>query len=199
MSGCCTAKETAKTKAELPAHVAQILAAHRAAFRDFLIARVRDRSLAEDVLHDVYARAIDHLDELRDEESAVAWFYRSLRNALIDHVRRVQSAARALDAFADESESSLPALDRAPAKPCPCVTRIARSLKPEYATILQRVDVEGMSLKAFAADQGISASNAAVRAFRAREALRRQVMVVCGTCADGGCVDCTCPDPAAAK
>jgi RNA polymerase sigma-70 factor (ECF subfamily) len=69
------------------------------------------------------------------------------------------------------------------------------TLKPEYAEALQRIDVEGMPVKAFAEDQGISASNAGVRVFRAREALRRQVVRSCGTCAEHGCVDCTCGKP----
>ena len=37
-----------------------------------------------------------------------------------------------------------------------------------------------------------SSNNAAVRVFRAREALRKQVARACGACATHGCVDCTC-------
>jgi RNA polymerase sigma-70 factor (ECF subfamily) len=49
-----------------------------------------------------------------------------------------------------------------------------------------------MPVKDFAAAEGISATNAGVRVFRAREALRRQVVRSCGTCAEHGCIDCTC-------
>ena len=40
-----------------------------------------------------------------------------------------------------------------------------------------------------------------VRVFRAREALRRQVAASCGTCAEHGCIACTCTtdDPGAKK
>ena len=44
----------------------------------------------------------------------------------------------------------------------------------------------------FATTAGISSSNAAVRVFRAREALRLQVKRCCGACADDNCRDCTC-------
>jgi hypothetical protein len=42
----------------------------------------------------------------------------------------------------------------------------------------------------------LSASNAGVRVFRAREALKKRVTQSCGTCAEHGCVDCTCQTPA---
>ena len=49
-----------------------------------------------------------------------------------------------------------------------------------------------MAVKDYAAEAGITSNNAAVRVFRAREALRKQVARSCGTCADHGCLDCTC-------
>jgi RNA polymerase sigma-70 factor (ECF subfamily) len=33
---------------------------------------------------------------------------------------------------------------------------------------------------------------AGVRVFRAREALKKRVMESCGTCAEHGCLNCTC-------
>jgi RNA polymerase sigma-70 factor (ECF subfamily) len=75
---------------------------------------------------------------------------------------------------------------------CKCVGKLAGTLKPEYADALRRIDVEGTPVKAYADQAGISANNAGVRVFRAREALRKQVARSCGTCAEHGCVDCTC-------
>jgi len=65
-------------------------------------------------------------------------------------------------------------------------------LKPEYAAALKRVDVDGIAVQEFAAEAGITANNASVRLFRAREALRNRVSATCRTCADHGCLDCTC-------
>lgn len=47
----------------------------------------------------------------------------------------------------------------------------------------------GTPVKAFAEQKGLSASNAAVRVFRAREALKKRVTESCGACAEHGCVD----------
>lgn len=65
----------------------------------------------------------------------------------------------------------------------------------EYADALRRIEVEGVSVKDYADRIGISSSNAGVRVLRAREALRKQVVRSCGTCADHGCLDCTCGAP----
>ena len=75
---------------------------------------------------------------------------------------------------------------------CACVGRLANTLKPEYAEVLRAVDVEETPVKAFAEAAGLTASNAGVRLFRAREALRKEVTASCGTCAEHGCLDCSC-------
>jgi hypothetical protein len=54
-----------------------------------------------------------------------------------------------------------------------------------------------MSVKAFAEAVAITPNNASVRLFRGREALREQLRSACGTCAEHGCLDCTCGGPAA--
>jgi RNA polymerase sigma-70 factor (ECF subfamily) len=75
---------------------------------------------------------------------------------------------------------------------CRCIGELAGTLKPEYAAALKRVEVDGLAIKEYADEAGISSNNGAVRVFRAREALRKQVARSCGTCADHGCLDCTC-------
>ena len=76
------------------------------------------------------------------------------------------------------------------------MSTLAETLKPEYAVALKRIEVDGVAVKDFAAEAGITSNNSAVRVFRAREALRQQVRKSCGTCATHGCVDCTCGAPA---
>jgi RNA polymerase sigma-70 factor (ECF subfamily) len=65
-------------------------------------------------------------------------------------------------------------------------------LKPEYAAAIRRVDLDGVPVKAFAEEQGISPNNAAVRLHRAHDALKKQVTLSCGLCAEHGCYNCQC-------
>ena len=176
------------------ASLATLVENHRVFLR-FLERRVGSRETAEDLLQEAFGRAITRVESLRDDESAVAWFYRLLRNAVIDHYRRRATAGSALERFAAELDEAVPPPEVAD-QVCGCVSRLAGTLKPEYADALEAIDVKGMPVKDYAAAHGITANNAGVRVFRARQALRSQVIASCGTCAEHGCLDCSCGKPA---
>ena len=170
--------------------VAELVRNHRELLR-FVERRVGNRAEAEDILQDAFVRSVKQADSVRDTDASSAWFRRMLKNAIIDRFRRRGAAERAYEAFANELEETTPALE-ARALVCECIRTLAQTLKPEYATALERVDVDEVSLQQFATEAGISANNASVRLHRAREALRKRVTTTCGTCADHGCIDCTC-------
>jgi len=170
--------------------VKQVLVDNHRELLRFLERRVGRRDLAEDILQEAFARGLEKIETLREGEAVLPWFYRTLRNATVDHWRRRSASDRALERFAQEVETTAePELADAV---CRCVTRLADTLKPEYAAALKRIELDGASLESFAEEQGITKNNAAVRVFRAREALRRRVATSCGTCAEHGCLDCTC-------
>jgi RNA polymerase sigma factor (sigma-70 family) len=170
------------------------MAENRRAFLSFLERRVGRREIAEDVLQDAFARSLDRVP-LGDEETVLAWFYRVLRNAVIDHYRRQGASGRALDALARElTDEAQPSPDERDAV-CRCVARLSETLKPEYALALRRVEVDGVSVQDYAAETGITPNNAGVRLFRARQTLRKRVVHWCGDCAERGCVDCSCGEP----
>ncbi len=177
-----------------PAPLAALVANQRAFLR-FLERRVGDRATAEDLLQDAFARAVRSVEDLREEESAVAWFYRMLRNAVVDHYRRRGSSKRALETFARELDTVVPSTG-VHDEVCGCISRLATTLKPEYAEVLREVEVGGRPLKEYAEGHGITPNNAAVRVHRARQALRKQVIAACGVCATHGCVDCRCREDA---
>lgn len=166
------------------------LVSQRHEFLGFLERKLGSRATAEDILQEAFERSLDKVDQLEQEESARAWFYRVLRNAVIDHQRRAGVAQKRLDELARELEQAPePELDAAV---CQCVSGVAASLKPEYAEVLRAVEVEGIAVKDFAASSGITPNSAAVRVFRARQALKQQLKRCCGSCADNECRDCTC-------
>jgi RNA polymerase sigma-70 factor (ECF subfamily) len=175
-----------------PEALAALVASHRE-FLAFVERRVGDRALAEEILQDALVKSLDRVGEIR--ESVIGWFYRVLRNAIVDHMRRRAAHGRRLEALAAELESEGVQDPELHNVVCRCVAKLAATLKPEYADALKRIDVEGTAVNAYADEKGISASNAGVRVFRAREALRKQVARSCGTCAEHGCLDCTCDAP----
>jgi RNA polymerase sigma factor (sigma-70 family) len=181
------------TETNAGADAMQRLVSHRHEFLGFLQRRLGDRALAEDILQAAFTRSLSKLEQIEHDESAVAWFYRVLRNAVTDHQRRSGTAARHLAELS--RQLSEPAEPETYAAVCQCVKGLAATLKPEYAAALQAVEVEGLAVKDFAAAAGISQNNAGVRLFRAREALKLQLKRCCGACADDNCHDCTCHAP----
>jgi RNA polymerase sigma factor (sigma-70 family) len=177
--------------AESPAPVATLLENHRAFLR-YLQRRVGDRALAEDILQDAFAKLAARPEQAPADEAIVPWFYRTLRNAAIDQFRRRGAADRAHEAFARELETHEHPSEEMQAEICGCVSRLAATLKPEYAEALTAIEIGGTPVKVFAEQKGLSSGNAAVRVFRAREALKKRVTESCGTCAEHGCLNCTC-------
>jgi RNA polymerase sigma factor (sigma-70 family) len=161
-------------------------------FLKFLESKVGSRETAEDLLQEAFTRHLHRTDEIPTER-VVAWFYRVLRNAAIDHHRRRSVRDRRLALFAQDMEESVAPSSDLHQEICQCVSRLAATLKPEYEAALREVDVEGTAVTAFAERHGLSPSNAGVRVFRARQALRQRVRQSCGTCAEHGCLNCTCP------
>jgi RNA polymerase sigma factor (sigma-70 family) len=179
--------------------VVRLLANHQR-FLDFLTPRVSKREDAEEILQEAFVRGLQKAGEIRDEESAVAWFYRLLRNSVIDHYRRTAAGRKAIEAHARETPEVDPGFDADLERTvCECVNDLVPLLKPEYSDLIRRVDLGGANVTSVADEIGISPGNARVRLHRARAALRDELEKSCRTCAAHGCIDCTCSrtEPAA--
>jgi RNA polymerase sigma factor (sigma-70 family) len=184
-----------KAAAGLSPAVLRVLVANHDRFLAFLARRVRRRDAAQEILQDAFVRSLARGGALREDESAVAWFYRLLRNALVDHARSESIQRRGLAALSRQVDSHHP--DGAPDQElldavCACVTGLVGTLRSDYATAIRRVDLDGQPLQDFAAATGITRGNAAVRLHRARQALRRRLEESCGACASHGCYQCEC-------
>src|SRR5689334_16789747 len=85
--------------------VVATLVANRREFLAFVERRVGgDRALAEEILQDAFVRTLDRAVEIR--ESAVGWFYRVLRNAIIDRSRRAKVERARIETLAHEPPPS---------------------------------------------------------------------------------------------
>ncbi|WP_164008247.1 RNA polymerase sigma factor [Pyxidicoccus trucidator] len=160
-------------------------------FLSFLERRVGSRAVAEEILQSAFVKTLEKGGALRDGEGAVTWFYRLLRNALVDHYRKQAAEGRALEREAREATEATddPELK---ATVCACVGELLPTLKPEYADLVRKVDLEERGVTDVAKEEGITANNAGVRLHRARQALKKQLERSCGTCATHGCLDCSC-------
>lgn len=159
--------------------------------REQLLALVRRRGGgkvdAEEVLHVALERALQRAEQVRNPARVDAWVGRVVRNVLIDELRKKQVPVVSVD------ELELAAVvDKA--GDCWCVLVQAEQLKPEYASILRRVIVDGVSVTQVAAELGITPNNAMVRLHRARTALKERMKSHCGTTNARSCSDCGCEE-----
>ena len=162
------------------------------AFTAFARARVGDPHLAADVVQDSLLKAVKSANQLRDNESVTAWFYRILRRTLIDLYRSRAANQRMVDRLEQELNAPPDAQEERTA--CACVEALMPTLKPDYAELIRRLDLERQPADEVGAVLGLNANNLRVRHHRARQQLRERLEQTCRMCAKHGCLNCTCQE-----
>ena len=164
----------------------------RQKFLDYVRRRVADPELAEDILQDSLVRAVEAAPSLRDEARLAPWFRSILQNAIVDAYRR-RGVERKHVGEAELEE--LPAESEEDAVICACFQALVPTLKPEYAELIQTLDLGREAPEATAKRLGITPNNLKVRRHRARQALRQRLEETCRACAEHHCLNCTCHSP----
>jgi RNA polymerase sigma-70 factor (ECF subfamily) len=142
---------------------------------------------AEEILQAGLERALERAEQLRHPAQAEAWVARVVRNVLMDELRKRASPLQPIDDV-DVPTVESNSLD------CSCVIAQVERLKPEHASILRRVVVDGVPATLVAQELGLTPNNAMVRLHRARAALKKQMSEHCGTTSSRACSDCGCAE-----
>jgi RNA polymerase sigma-70 factor, ECF subfamily len=128
------------------------------------------RQDAEDVFQEVFIRAWQHLDELRDDDALRPWLGQLTRRLAVDRIRsgaREQARAELEIAFALSAEDAMFLLDESLA-----VRGAIEDLPEVQRDVVNRFFVLGQSYAEIADDLGIAEGTVASRICRARERLR---------------------------
>jgi RNA polymerase sigma factor (sigma-70 family) len=170
------------------------LLSHLHEFLAFARGRLGDPDLAADVVQESLLKALKSAPETRDVENVRAWFYQILRRTIIDLHRRKQTEANAAEKL--ELEFGLTPGSEDERVVCACLGRLLPALKPDYAVLIQRIDLAGESPEKVSVELSITRNNLTVRLHRARQQLKERLETTCRMCATHGCLDCTCDTPA---
>ena len=162
------------------------LLSHQQRFLQFVERRVGSATEAEEILQQSLVRAIENADQLSDDSRVVAWFYRILRNAIVDFWRSQARETRQVEALAAELGDAHEPPPQIEAELCRCFEPLLDQINPGYAELLRRVDLRGERPVAVAADLGLTANNTMVRLHRARTSLRERLVATCQRCAAHG-------------
>lgn len=178
-----------------PDPIQQILNA-RASFLSFLPKRIRDAGVAQDLFQQSVLRAIERRSSLRRREDAMAWFGTILRHTLVDHLRKRSVEARGKKAYRraliHSGHGKVSPFEEVADNPCVCAYVLLPTLRPSYAELIRRIDLEGESSKAVAQDLAMTRNNLRVRLHRARQVLRARLVRFCGPCCERSCRNCRC-------
>ena len=169
----------------------EALSAARSQYLAIVRRRVSDPDLAEDILQEALLRAFRAAPDIDDGDRLATWFYRVLRNAVVDAYRRRDVQVRRTERLHEDHD--LPDLSGADERTlCECFRALLPALRPEYAAVPSAVDLDERPVPEVAQELGLTTNNLNVRRHRARRALRKSLEATCRVCADHGCLDCTC-------
>jgi RNA polymerase sigma-70 factor (ECF subfamily) len=178
---------------ELGPDVVERLLRRKAQLLRFLARRVGSRADAEDVLQTALLRLVAKQRTLRRTDRVVPWFYRILENLVVDWHRRQAAAGEARGRIAADAAARGAWMDAELFREvCGCVWDVLAALRPEYAEIVRRVELDEQPLRQAARELGLTPNNASVRLHRARRALLEGLRLTCGACFEHGCLECFC-------
>ncbi|MDP1647828.1 MAG: sigma-70 family RNA polymerase sigma factor [Rubrivivax sp.] len=152
--------------------------AHEGELRGYLRHRMTDPGVADDVLQDVFVKAMRQGQGFCALDNPRAWLFQVARNAVVDRLR----TAHDHEPLTDELVARTP-LNAEPMAPidalAECVLRTLGELPPEDAAIVRACDLEGQTQRAYARANGLSLPAAKSRLLRARQRLRDRLTRVC--------------------
>jgi RNA polymerase sigma-70 factor (ECF subfamily) len=155
--------------------VAAAWQAHEAELRGYLRHRVGDDATADDILQDVFVKAMRQGRGFCVLDNPRAWLFQVARNAIVDRLRETRTS--------DELPDDLPAPAPEPVAPVDaltgCLTRVLGELPAADAGILRACDLEGQTVNAFAVANGLGLAAAKSRLRRARQRLRDRLTAAC--------------------
>ena len=165
---------------------------HKTEIRGFLSNRSGCASTAEDLLQEVFLKALLQGKQFCDLENPRAWLFHVARNLLIDRLRLTKEQVPLPEDLTAESVSGFEPVDLL----SHCLPRVLSELSPEDREAIMLCDMQGVTQKEYAQQQGLSLPAAKSRVQRARLRLRAQLAEACQVTFDEeGKVCCFVPRP----
>jgi RNA polymerase sigma-70 factor (ECF subfamily) len=147
---------------------------HEAELRCWLRHRLGSAADAEDLLQDVFIKAMRQGERFCAIDNARAWLFEVARNALADRLRLARDTVELPEDLRAEIEEAA-AVDSLAA----CLPRVLSELSQEDREAITLCDIEGLPQQEYARRKGLSLPGAKSRVQRARKRLREQLTQAC--------------------
>lgn len=147
---------------------------HERELRGFLVNRLSDPDAAEDLVQDVFLRAMREGEGFCALDSPRAWLFRVARNVATDRQRRQRPTEPVPEDLPVDAPESEP-IDDLNA----CIERNLPALRESDRDIIRHCDLEGLPHRRYAEARGLSTGAVKTRLFRARQRLRERLVQNC--------------------
>ena len=148
--------------------------AHEPELRAWLRRRLGNAAEADDLLQDLFLKALRQGERFCSVLNARAWLFEVARNALADKMRVTRPTVELPDDLADAPDETQ-TVDELTA----CLPRVLSELSSEDREAITLCDLQGMAQAEFAAIKGLGLSAAKSRLQRARQRLKQRMTDGC--------------------
>ncbi len=145
----------------------------------FVRSKVRNDHDAEDIVHDVFEKALLRLDTLKNTDALTPWLFQIAMNTIRDRGRHQSRAVLTYtdseeDIAANDSPNSTELRDLSA-----CVDSMIDNLEEPYRSAVRRSEIQGSTHRAIAEELGISISGVKSRVQRGRVQLKKLLTDCC--------------------
>ena len=147
---------------------------HEKELRAFIYTRIKEPQLTEDLLQDVFIKALAEGAQFCDLDNTRAWLFRVLKNRMIDYQRTAKIYDDVPDHLTEESQEEAPVNNLAV-----CLPVALKKMDSEDADIIQQCDLNGLNQADYAKYNELSLSATKSRLQRARKRLKIELQNTC--------------------
>src|SRR4030095_161543 len=147
----------------------------RSDLKTFIHGRVRNKDLAEDILHDVFIKVHSNINKLKDPSKLTSWIYQITRNSINDFYRTKKTEPTDKTDIIDKSNIEKPAsvkLERS-------IRTFIKNMPRIYREAIILTDYKGLTQTELADKLILSVPAAKSRVLRARKMLKDMLLECC--------------------
>lgn len=150
---------------------------HSAGLKTFVMSKVKDQHLCNDIMQDIYIRVHQNFDKVNDPSKLRSWLFTIARNIVTDHFRKQKQVIPAEIKMNTEDNNANRKFEK-------CLVPHINKLPPIYKEAFTKVELKNYSQMQLAEELKISYSGAKSRVQRAKQLLKAYFLKCCNIRSD---------------
>jgi RNA polymerase sigma-70 factor, ECF subfamily len=153
--------------------IEQIWQIYHTKLHHFILNRVNDNAIADELLQEVFIKIHLKIDTLQETDKLQSWIYQITRHVIIDYYRTHNKTVLELPVSeTDDIETARQYIEA-------CLIPMIQNLPEPYRQTLMLSEIEGKTQKQLAEQDGISISAVKSRVQRGRAKIKQQLLNCC--------------------